>query len=265
MLTDDGEGLCYALGLQDRTNIGMRRDSLGASDFTYQFPTALPNCGNGPDREMISSRWQTAPFIVEPYGNGSSPTFPCQTFTVDATTGVLDFYEDIERYHIAAVKNASFCTGAWSTLTTPEQQAVLWSGVHAGYRLAPNSISVESPPQLKQSARFLFLKTCWTNTGVTPAYDEWTVIFSLWTDVPGAEQKEVERFASGVDLRKVLPTGNGSFTFTDDVELPADFATGQYEMRMRVVDAADYMLPMQLALQKRMADGSYPLGLVTIE
>jgi hypothetical protein len=263
MLTADGDGVCHALASSE--NVGLRRDSLGANDFTYQFPTALPGCDTKADQEKILSRWMTAPFIVEPYGNGSSPTFPCQTFTPSSTTGDYELYGQVAQYHVAAVKNASFCTGPWSALSTPEQQAVLWTGVHAGYRLAPVSISVKSLPQPGQLARLLFLTTSWANTGVTPAYDPWSVTFSLWTSGAEADQKEIASFASGIDLRKVLPTGSGTFGFSDSIELPGDLASGQYELRITVADPAGYMLPMQLALQGAHADGSYSLGMLTIE
>jgi len=68
------------------------------------------------DHAMIVSRWKTAPFIVESYGNGRSPSFPCQTFTEDATKGAYELYAQVPEHHVAAVKNASFCSGPWSDL-----------------------------------------------------------------------------------------------------------------------------------------------------
>lgn len=259
MLSDDGDGVCHALQLPDPAHIGVRRDSLGAADFTYQFPDQLPDCDSAADQQMINTRWQTAPFIVEPYGNGSSPTFPCQTFTVDATTGSYDLFVDVEQYHVAAVKNASFCNGPWSALTWPEQQAVLWTGTHAGYRFVPEAIYVDA------SARKLSLSTYWSNTGSTPAYNPWSVQFSLWSSSPLGEPHEVARFQSAVDLRKVLPTGNSPLIIRDSFALPGNIFPGSYTLRMTVLDPDEYMAPMQLALQNRMANGDYLLGTVVIQ
>ena len=114
MLTDDGEALCHALKLPDsETHIGLRRDSLGSGKgWNWRFPNA-PNCE---DKEIIVNRWKTAPFIAEPFGNGSSPAFPCRTFETNPD-GSYDIEEQVPQFHIASIKNAAMCTGSWNRIT----------------------------------------------------------------------------------------------------------------------------------------------------
>lgn len=266
MLTDDGEGLCHALKLPgDTAHVGLRRDSLGSgSDWTYQFPTQLPNCDTPADQKLILDRWKTAPFVAEPYGNGSSPTFPCQTFETDPGTGLYNINEQVPQFHIATIKNGSLCTGTWSDLSTGEQQSWLTAGLQAGYRLAPVEVHVAVLPDA-DGRPSLAVQTRWANTGATPAYDDWNVEFSLRrADGLATWVPDAWRFISHVDLRKILPTGTTPVVVQDRFALPEDMAPGRYELRIRVVDPRRYMQPMQLALQRAMPRGYYPLGMVEI-
>jgi hypothetical protein len=266
MLTDDGDGLCHALTLPGSpAHIGMRRDSLGSgsNSWTYQFPDQLPDCNSMADQSLIANRWKSAPFIAEPYGNGSSPQFPCQTFETDPATGQFNLNEQVTEFHLAAIKNGSFCSGPWSALSVAEQQAVLTAGLQAGYRLAPVEIDV-APAAVPSYSRRLSIRTHWANAGVTPTYHDWSVEFSLWTTgKSGAPQHAVASFVSRVHLRKILPTGNAPAIIDDSFDLGIP-PPGLYELRLRVIDPSGYLNPMQLALQNGAADGYYELGVITL-
>jgi hypothetical protein len=266
MLTDDGQGLCHALQIPgSEAHIGIRRDSLGAADWTYQFPDKLPNCDTPADQTLIANRWKTAPLVAEPFGNGSSPTFPCQTFTTDATTGAYDIDEQVPQFHVAAIQNDALCAGPWGNLSAAEQQAFQSASLQSGYRLAP--VEIDLPRMTTPSADpHIKIHTHWANTGLTPTYTDWRVEFSIWTfNSTTAPAAEIVRFISGVDLRTVLPTEGTPVVVEDRFALPAGIAPGSYHLRMRVLARRHAAPPMQLALQQTTPDGAYYwLGPLTI-
>ena len=231
-----------------------------------RFPDHIPNCSSENERTQILNRWKTAPFVTEPFGNGSSPTFPCETFVTDPKTGAFLISTQVPQFHIAIIKNGAMCTGAWDVLTADQQRTWLQAGHSAGYRFAPVAINISELPKASPSARRLSILTHWSNFGVTPAYDAWVVETSLWTTNDGqVKQTERARMTSNVDLRKVLPTGNVPIAVEDIFELPKDMRVGTYELRVRVIDPRGYMNPMHLALQNEMPEGYYALGIVEIQ
>jgi hypothetical protein len=265
MLTDDGNAVCTAMHANTQVPVGLRRDSLGSdAGWNWHFPLdPTSDCTSEADQNLIADRWEKAPFTVEPFGNGSSPTFPCQSFETDPKTGLLEMNEQVQQFHLAAVKNGAFCSGTWADLTPSEQSAVWSAGLQSGYRYAPTEIYI--PAFTKPSTRpSISIHTHWANTGVTPAYDRWNVEFSLWDCRSGssAPRHEVTSFISTVDLRKVLPTP--LYVHSDSFALPNNLEAGRYELRMRVIDPEAYLNPMQLALQNGTPDGYYLLGHVQI-
>ena len=215
-------------------------------------------------QDLVAERWKIAPFITEPFGNGSSPTFPCQTFETDPVTGELAMLEEVSQYHVASIKNASYCTGTWSMLTQAEQRAVWKAGLAAGYRYAPVKIAV-SGCAWRAGRRMLTVKTEWNNTGVAPTYRHWRIEYRLRaarTAQATTVNSTSANMTSAVDLRKVLP--DTGYTFEDSFELPPDTPAGTYELDVRVVDEGRYLEPMQLALADREDRGFYRLGNVTI-
>lgn len=258
MLTDDGEALCHALTLPGSLrHIGLTRDSFGSSDWTYQFPATLPDCDTAADQALILDRWKTAPFGAEPYGNGSSPSFPCETFETDPATGAYNINEQVQQFHIADIRNGSACTGTWADLTADDQQAFGMAMLQSGYRLAPVKVNVA--PLVSQLPARITIDANWVNMGAAPTYDAWVVSYSLWTS-----SRKVAEFSSGVDLRTLLPTGGTPAVFEDSFLLPYGIGKGVYELEMKVVDPRGYRLPMQLALQAARPGGYYRLGAVVI-
>lgn len=264
MLTDDATSLCTAMHINvGNAPIGLRRDSLGSyTGWAAGFPPAS-ECKSADGQDLVAERWKHAPFVTEPFGNGSSAEFPCQTFETDPTTNQLAILEEVPQYHLAAIKNGAFCTGTWSALTQTEQAAVWTAGLTAGYRYWPGRIAVQIG-QSDQGRAVLSLNTQWNNDGITPTYVPWRVEFVLRASggVSAAAWQASGRFASGIELRNVLPGGPTSFA--DNFVLPTDLAPGRYELDIRVADPRHYLMPMQLALKDQGADGYYRLGTVQI-
>lgn len=265
MLTDDAASLCTAMHINVGSPlIGLRRDSLGSyTGWSSNFP-ATSTCLAEDGYDLVANRWKQAPFITEPFGNGSSPTFPCQTFETDPVTKASAIIEEVTSAHIASLKNGAFCAGTWQALTYADQAAVWLAGLQAGYRYAPSELWI-LPYDLTASPS-ITIHTQWINTGVAPTYQPWNVEFSLWTYSPDAStpQQEVVRFLSDLDLRKVLPKTSNFLVQDETFALPKNILAGAYELKIRVVDPAGYFNPMQLALQNGDTNGYYPLGLVVV-
>jgi hypothetical protein len=278
MLSDDGDAVCYALGLPDQqAHIGLRRDSLGSSvnSFYYQFPNALPDCDSAGDVGRILNRWRTAPLVTEPFGNGSSPTFPCQTFetylpadashafncSVAAYGGkVPNFCVDAEvlQSHVANINNGFLCAVPWAVLPGAEQNAFRVAALDSGYRFAPVRITVHAG----DAPDTIVVRTEWHNIGVTPAYNAWNVEFSLRRE--DGDGRKALRWISDVDLRQVAPTGTTPFVVDDVVHLRGRAHPGRYALRIVVRDPAGYLNPMQLGLEGQEPDGGYELGALVV-
>lgn len=264
MLTDDADSLCTAMRINvGNLPIGLRRDSLGSyTGWAAGFPPAS-ECKSSEGRDLVAERWQHAPFVVEPFGNGSSPEFPCQTFETDPTTNQLAILQEVPRYHLAAIKNGAFCAGTWSALTQTEQAAVWTAGLTAGYRYWPSRIAVQVAQSVGAQS-VLSVNAQWNNDGLTPTYTNWRVEFALRPSgsIKAAPWQPSSGFVSGVELRSILPGSVDSFE--DKFVLPTDMAPGEYELDVRVTDRQHYLMPMQLALKDRGGDGYYSLGIVQI-
>lgn len=266
----DGDALCYALKLPgEQAHIGLRRDSLGAgSNWSNPFPDHYPGCDSLADQALILNRWQTAPFIAEPFGHA-------RTFTMCPNGQAQEYClgQEVTEYHIATVgdsdlgDNAEGKKAKWKEISPADQQAFLWAGFHAGYRLAPVELDVTQLPSAqgkKKAARQLSIQTRWMNSGVTPPYNAWNVEFSLWTRAGHSPSREVKRFVSQVNLREIMPTGTTPFAVRDVFELGPDVPPGAYELKIAVVDPQAYMKPMQLALQSQDIPGVYHLGPIVV-
>ena len=262
MMTDDGEGLCHALSApRAGPPVGLRRDSLGSGAWTARFPESLPGCRSAPDRRLILERWRTAPFLAEPFGNGSSRNFACRTFERDPATQAYLIPEQVAASHIAAIKHGWICATPWPQMAEDEQRAFLSAVARAGYRLAPRRVSVSETAGPAGGPRALMITTDWTNAGAAPPYDDWKVEFSLWpADDGGDSSRIVARAISAVDLRRILPTTSAPVAATDALPWPATAGSGKYRLKIRVFDPSGYLQPMRLALADQDDAGYAVLG-----
>lgn len=262
MLTDDVPALSTAMHIDEGTYpIGLRRNSWGSYTGWYAagFPSKTLLGSNTYD--LVINRWKTAPFVVEPFGTGSARNSPCQTLETDPNTGEFEVLKQTYDFHIAAIKNAYFCSGSWANLTKDQQQSILVAGLRSGNRISLRKMSLL--PFDEGSRPRITLHSEWINSGLTPTYDRWNVEFSLWTSNSSTSQK-VATFISRMDLRKVIPPADNSLSYDGTFSLPPSVAVGTYELRVRVIDPNGYLRPFQLALQGHDSDWYYPLGSVVI-
>jgi hypothetical protein len=67
-----------------------------------------------------------------------------------------------------------------------------------------------------------------------------------------------------LELADLLPSDRAT-RFEDRFTLPDDLAAGRYDLFLVIRDTTGYRDPLALAIHGRQADGSYPLGEVTVE
>ncbi|MGZ3781655.1 MAG: hypothetical protein ACXVCY_13465 [Pseudobdellovibrionaceae bacterium] len=269
--------LLWALGLNTTIPIGLRKDSWGSNWWNQSWNVWQTTTGtlssNGTcttsstavsatDLSTIMSRWRSAPLVVENYGGSKS-------FEVGAS-GLL---AQIQNCHAACIENGSWA-GPWSSLSATNQNALISSGLAAGYRLLPAAVTIT--PSGTSSISVAIAST-WKNFGVSPTYDNWKVTWSLVSVSAGTT---LISFDSSIDLRQVLPiysygncatgdsvsaTGTGEqLIVTDTMTLPTH-SSGDYYLKVKVTDPNSYLSPMALYLQgSANSDGSYTLGTVSL-
>lgn len=237
MLTADFDVLDYALGLDAR--IGWRHDCLGSPnlDALQQNPGFLNH----------QDQWKTAPVFWESCGANASQSLS---------------HDQVIRYHFAGGHPMN---GPQLAKLSPSDAALMSDYRKlAGYRFQLDSAAM--PASLVPGAAFPMILT-WSNLGVTPAYTQWSVRLQLRTHQTNAL---VADQTSNLDLQTVLPTrdaSSGTDTPLQNLEaltVPADIASGTYDVVVVVTDPTGYYKPLALANAGRRADGSYLLGSVSV-
>lgn len=236
MVSGGGEsvGFAYALGKSPR--IGVRCDSLGKDWFVQQFKST-------PDKwRAMQDRWKTAPFIAEFWGPGN----------VDFNLTI----RHVSDLHVAAISNGNY--GTWGSLSGDQQKNALQTAKTSGYRFSVDACTF---PDRAGTGGKWWISCNWANTGVTPAYEAWDVIYDL---KPSGASSALWKGKSKLDLQTLLPSPQASAV--DDVfDLPASLPPGSYDVGVAVIDPSSVRpQPLGLATKGRTAQGRYPLGTLTI-
>jgi hypothetical protein len=177
------------------------------------------------------TRWQTAPAIGELCGGASMPLALGQ----------------VQRWHISEMND-------WHQ-TIDDTLRLTWKT--AGYRYALNDL--DAPDVVTRGLPFT-VQSHWSNVGVAPTYDDWSVRLQL-RDAAGAVAFEA---VSSLSLRALVPSNGGPQSVRDAITLPTTLPSGSYSLTVRVTDPAGYYAPLALAINGRQPDGSYPLGSVFV-
>ena len=219
----------------NRGTIGWRRDQWGATDNYLKDYLENNNrsFGGVVFKNLIMERWKTAPITGEP------PSWN------------PDNYADLERqirlYHATSFGNGNYGPEMNSTI----EQRVRAASKATGYRL--KIVNGTAPDTLVKNKAFT-IKTVWQNSGITPTYENWNVVFEL----QNASNGVVWSGNSTKVLRLFLPAAAGAPT-TDNFTLPATVPAGNYKLVVRIKDPSNYRPNIRLAINGRNADGSYTL------
>ena len=216
-------------------SIGWRRDQWGATDGylnTLLAGNTMTYNGSQQFRNYILNRYKNLPITGEP-----------PRWDADGWVSILG---QITTYHAT-----SFGNGNYGPYPDPAGRDRLRTAFKtAGYRLI---ITTGTAPQTI-TRNVSFNITCnWQNTGISPAYNGWTVQYELQTGGGSV----VWTGTSSKVLRKFLP---GAATLTTDLlTVPIDVSTGTYKLVVRVKDPLEYRPNMQLMINGLNSDGSYTI------
>jgi hypothetical protein len=233
MNSGGGEVDAFVYALSKSPRVGIRGDSTTANWFTTQFENWPPNCAssnNCKKFEAMRDRWKTAPFATDPMDDTA------------ANVAAL-----IEKFHLALIANSG------TVVADPDYPEV---AKRLGYRFVLNSVT---RPEAVAPGQGFTLSSAWSNVGVTPAYEPFTITWEL-RDATGAS---VARASSSRDLEKLLPTTEPEST-DDCFAVPAALTAGTYSLHVGVVDPNNYSPPLALAIAGVQADGFYQLGNVDV-
>lgn len=241
MMSDNSEGLSYAMDKIGLTYpIGWRRDSWCNKTFL--------SLNSKSAWSKASNRWQTAPVIIECYGEGSNYSMGLSQVTT---------------YHISEIGNGNFDT--WATLTTAKKDSIVLCAKTSGYRLLLRSLTFPNTIVAGNKASF---SAEWSNIGVAPVYRDWRVTYRICNTGSGAVVWEGN---SKLNLRTILPTYNQTtkidvpIKVDDSFDIPANLLKGNYTLEVIIPDTANYLNPLRLAIQGRKSNGAYTIGTVTID
>jgi hypothetical protein len=215
--------------------LGFRRNSLLNGIFVSEFDLASRP-------QAVQDRWQTRPFVVECIG------FEPQSFAVAE--------EQLRRYHVSSVADASHHR-LWASAMTPEEQDA-WRRASrvVGYRLRTQRVVL--PDWVSAGGSFRAVAE-WRNDGISPLYHPWTVALRL----SQAGRTPIE-LRSGLDVRMIPPGSVDPWVITDELRLPSDVPAGTYEVSIVVTDPLGARQPLRLAIEGRREDGSYPVGSIDV-
>ena len=236
MMVDDADALRYALSLSPA--IGWRGDCLGTKHFD--------SIQSGSAWDLAKDRWKTAPVITE----------YCDPPRLDLAE------QQVQSYHVSMIRNGNLPT--WDSFSQAQQGQFDDENKLAGYRLVLDSVSL--PESIARGAAFT-VTSSWSNVGVAPDYLPENVVLQLRDPSSG---RIVWQGLSNIQLKSLLPTtdySTGKDTpaqTSDGWTLPQDVAPGEYQLEVTVLDPSGYYQPLDLAIQGRAADGSYPLGKVQV-
>ena len=244
MMTEDDETLMYAL--RKSNFIGWRRDSLGS--WVFDENAFMRDLRLRPDDwQIFINRWKTAPVVTE--------------FITPFDQEDPDVYEralrQVREYHVSMVSNGN--TFDWENISWKGRQLFLELGKAAGYRFELKSLTL---PSVVVPGEDFAVDWRWKNVGNAPSYELWRVIIQFRDPATGTV---VWQNRSGIDFRRMLPTGKSEWTYLDRFTLRKEIPVGVYDVFVTIVDPVSYRTPLALAIEGRQSDGAYPLGQVRVD
>jgi hypothetical protein len=227
------DAFVYALGKSPR--IGVRVDSLCDPAFDHQFT-------DSPEKlAAMQARWKTAPIVSEFHSPNPADLALCD--------------QQVKQWHVAAVANTGI--GTWGSYTPEQQAQILQIGKDSGYRFELNTLTY--PAEVTTSIPFTIVGQ-WSNVGVTPAYEDYAVVFELR---PQGQTMTAWAGISQLDLEQLLPAAQ-PHSISDRLLLPSWLAAGPYTLSLVVRDRANYRAPLALAIAGADSSGRYPLGTLMV-
>jgi Domain of unknown function (DUF4832) len=240
----DAQSSYYAVtATTNKGKVAWRRDNWGGPQSYYNFildSTQNTYSYNGVVfGKELANRWKYAPVCGEPY----------QCCTTDGSTS-SDYYYDLVRevtqYRPAIIGNGNIENPSSSLTISRFQQA----GSLMGYKL---QISNDSVSKNSSPGGVMKIYSKWTNRGLTPNYEDWTIKYQLRNSSNSVVWEGVSTFV----LKLFLPS---TVSQVDSYTLPASVPTGTYSLYVKVLDPTAYRLPLVLRQGKQSSDTAYLLN-----
>lgn len=231
----------YALTVKNsRGPLGIRSDQRGSLQWNdpgnYVNQYMQNNNKSWQGGPLFSSyamtRWQTAPLVGEPENNNDNPNLQ----TLVAQTNL---------YHQNSIGNGNYTRSSGADANMRNAAMVM------GYKLAPTG------GKIAWNGSGVYVTLNWQNTGLTPAYEDWTTTIQIVNSGGAA----VRTITSSFKARLFLPAQSAVVFRDTAAALPA----GSYTAKLSVVDPNGYREPMALLIKGRNSDGSYTLGSFTVQ
>ena len=217
--------------------VGWRRDQWGATDGylnTLLAGNTVTYNGSQQLRYYILNRWKSSTITGEPPG------------WVD--NSYIDLPNQVNTYHATSFGNGNYNQNL--DLTTANNVRAAFK--LCGYRLI---ITTGTAPQVITRGVSFNIEANWQNTGIAPAYNNWTVQYELQNTVTSAV---VWTGTSSKVLRK-FRNDQGIVETTDLLTVPVDVVAGTYKLVVRVKDPLGYRPDMRLMVTGRNADGTFTI------
>lgn len=210
--------------------LGWRRDNWGATDdYIKDLLERNTRTWNGVVlNSLIMNVWKYAPVTGEPMNN--------------APNDYGDMERQVRLYHAVSFGNGNI----FNTVTTALKNNIRAASKAAGYRI------IATGGEFIVGSNNINITTNWQNTGITPVYDNWDIVYEL----VNSGGVVISVGTSSFKLKLFQPSNNSS-AHTDN--FPINIPTGSYTLRMVIKDPTGYRLPFPLAIQGRNSDGSYNL------
>ncbi|MGI9147660.1 MAG: LamG-like jellyroll fold domain-containing protein [Chloroflexota bacterium] len=225
-------------------HVGLRLDCLGGGAAMEGDREALSKVW-----DVAADRWKTAPVVTEWCATIAPSTNLFQTFGVP----------QVQEFHVSMLSSGNFVktdAGHLNGYLPAEQDGFMAANKLAGYRFALTKLSL---PRVIPSGADFTIEAEWENTNVAPAYLAFNVMYQL----RDADDAIVWQGRSGIDLRQLLPTGGSPTSWSDRFTLDGT-SPGTYALDIQVLDPGQISPPLNLAMDARQPDGSYPLGSVSV-
>lgn len=220
------DSLEYALS--QRPDVGIRHDALGSESHQRRYREEIGH--------LVQQRWPQAPIIFEYYP---------EAYTPEALRRARDFAQEMH----ASFVHENFDGRGQNDLIEELLETI-------GYRLVLREMTYTSELGPGETLR---LDMTWENTGSAPPYFEnYPLVVSL-TNALGVTAYEQP---ISVDIRTWLP--GQPIQLSGELQLPANFPAGTYDLRLAFVDPARNQAALTLAIDGQDAQGRYLIGPVNI-
>lgn len=217
--------------------VGNRRDQFGATD------NYLNDLLQNNNTVVNGQRFGTLYLNLYKTSPGTGEAMP----GVAASNQMVQLEQQVINLGATSFGNGNW--GSFPNAVTQDRIRAAWK--RSGYRI--KITNGEAPTIITRGVQFQ-IKINWQNIGVTPAYNDWQVVYELqtgggtvvWTGVSSK-------------VLKLFRPDQGVVETTDNFIVTLSTSAGAYKLVVRVKDPLEFRPDMKLAINGVNGDGSYTI------